>query len=185
MTHTAGLSIEQSTLRVGGAEYVGTRTLTVGSLVGLGADTDLVWAAESIAWAVLVPLTGLNVDTLTAGGAQHGACWTAALVTAGEVLTGPTEPAGGDTGALVNINTADLGVPGVARLALTGEAAGEVGAEAVLSAGPGSSTLVNVNTASSDVGGVVGPSSLALTESFLGHGLAVGVLGTLDTEAGL
>ena len=185
VTHTPGLSIEQRTLGVGGAEYVGTGTLAVWSLVGLRADTDLLWAAESVARAVLVPLTCLDVDTLGAGGAQHGAGRTAALVTAGQVRTSSTKAAGGDTGALVDINTSDLRVPGVSRLALTHEAARQVGAEAVLPAGAGGATLVDVHAAGRDVVGIVSPASLALTESFLVHGLAVGVLGTLDSQAGL
>ena len=65
MTHAPGLSIEQSTQRVGGAEDVGAGTLTVGSLVGLWTDTHLVSAAESIAGTVLVPLTSLDVDTVS------------------------------------------------------------------------------------------------------------------------
>ena len=65
MTHAPGLSIEQSTQRVGGAEDVGAGTLTVGSLVGLRTDTHLVSAAESIAGTVLVSLTSLDVHTVS------------------------------------------------------------------------------------------------------------------------
>ena len=65
--------------------------------------------------------------------------------------------------ALVNINTADLGVPGVAWLTLTDEAAGQIGADTVISASSRSSAFVHINTASRYVGGVVGPSE-RLTE---------------------
>ena len=176
MTHTAGLAVQQGALRVGGTEDVGTRALTVRALVGLGADTDLLWAAESVARAVLVPLAGLDVDTLGGDGVRHGARRAAALEAAWEVLTGPAEATGGDPGALVNINAADLRVPGVAWLALTDEAAGQVGADRVLSTGARLAALVHVDTAGRDVVGVVGVAGLALTEGLLVHSSAVGVL---------
>ena len=64
MTHTPGLSIEQSTQRVGSTEDVGTWTLTVGSLVGFWTHTNLFFAAEGITRTVLVLLAGLDVETL-------------------------------------------------------------------------------------------------------------------------
>ena len=176
MTHTPGRAVQEGALRVGRAEDVGARTLTVWSLVGLRADTDLLGAAESVARAVLVPLAGLDVDALRGDGVRHGASRTAALVAAGEVLTGSAEATGGDTGTFVNINTADLGVPGVAWLALTDEAAGQVGADTVLSTGSRLAALVDVNTAGSDVVGVVGVARLALAEGFLVHSFTVGVV---------
>ena len=176
MTHTPGGAVQQGALGVGRTEDVGAGTLTVGSLVGLRAHTDLLGAAESVARTVLVPLAGLDVDALRGDGVRHGARRTAALVAAGEVQTGPAEATGGDPGALVNINTADLRVPGVAWLALTDEAAGQVGADRVLSTGARLAALVHVDTAGRDVVGVVGVAGLALTEGLLVHSSAVGVL---------
>ena len=176
MTHTPGGAVQQGALGVGRTEDVGAGTLTVGSLVGLRADTDLLGAAESVARTVLVPLAGLDVDALRGDGVRHGARRTAALVAAGEVQTGPAEATGGDPGTFVNINTADLGVPGVAGLALADEAAGQVGADTVLSAGSRLAALVDVHTAGRDVAGVVGVARLALAEGFLVHGFTVGVV---------
>ena len=176
VTHTPGGAVQQGALGVGCTEDVGAGTLTVWSLVGLRADTDLLGAAESVARTVLVPLAGLDVDALRGDGVRHGARRAAALEAAWQIGAGPTEAAGGDPGALVNIDTADLGVPGVAGLALTDEAAGQVGADAVLSTGSRLAALIDVNTAGGDVGRVVGVAGLALAEGFLVHGLAVGVV---------
>ena len=108
MTHTPGGAVQQGALGVGRTEDVGAGTLTVRALVGLRADTDLLGAAERIARAVLVPLAGLDVDTLRADGVRHGARWTAALVAPGQVGAGPAKTTGGDPGTFVNINTVTL-----------------------------------------------------------------------------
>ena len=93
-----------------------------------------------------------------------------------QILTSSAESTSCHRGALVNVDTADLGVAGVARLALTQVAAGQVGAHAVIPTGPRLAALVHVHTAGGDVGGVVGPAGLALAVGLLVLSLAEGVL---------
>ena len=186
MTHAPGLTIEQGTLGVGRAEDVGTWTLTVGSLIWLRTDTDLVIAAEGVTRAVSVPVASLHVETLgRVGGVRDGAGRTATLVAAGQILASSAKSTSCHRGALINVDTADLGVAGVARLALTQVAAGQVGADAVLPTGAGLAALVHIHAAGGDVGRVVGPAGLALAVSLLVLGLAERVLRTLDAHTRL
>ena len=96
MAHAPGLTIEQSALGVGRTEDVGTGTLAVGALVGLGAHAHLVTAAEGVAGTVAVPVAGFHVQTLSGvGGVGDGAGRAAALVAAGQILTSSSESTSG------------------------------------------------------------------------------------------
>jgi hypothetical protein len=164
----------------------GSLTFTVDALVRLGAHAELSRAAEGIARAVAVQPTSLDADAGEGvGGVGHRASWAAALEGAGQVLAGCSETTSAHRATLVNVDTSDKRVAGVAGLALADVAAGQVGAHCILSTRPRGSALVDVNAAGGNVLRVIGPSVLADAVSVLLLCLAVGVLAAGDALAGL
>ena len=72
-------------------------TFTVGSLVGLRADTELAGAAEGVPGAVIVPDASLHTDAAGwIGWVNYRSRRAAALVGAGQVLAGDSKAAGAD-----------------------------------------------------------------------------------------
>jgi len=179
VAHTPRLTVDQGALGVGSTEYIRTWTFAVRTLVGLGTDTHLAGAAKSVSRTVVVLVAGFDADTFRrVVGVCYRPCGAPTLVGSGQVLTGCSETAGAYRLTLINIDTSDLRIASIPRLALADEAAGYVGTQAVLPAGARGSTLVHINTASSDILRVICPPIFTHTVRILSLCLAVRVLAT-------
>ena len=153
-------------------------------MVGLWADAELSSATKGIAGTVAVALTGLDADAgQWVGGVGYRVRWATAFERPGQILARDAKATSADSSTLIDVNTADQGIAGVARLALADMASRQVCANGIFSTSSRRTTFIDIDASSGNILRVVGPPIFAHTIGVLLLCLAIGMLATGDTLA--
>ena len=155
-------------------------------MVGLWADAELSSATKGIAGTVAVALTGLDADAgQWVGGVGYRVRWATAFERPGQILARDAKATSADSSTLIDVNTADQGIAGVARLALADMASRQVCANGIFSTSARRTALIDIDASSGNILRVVGPPIFTHTIGVLLLCLAIGMLATGDPLAGL